>query len=267
MGCFIHRRSILAVFCGFIFSAGAPQLLEAATVYTDPAAFLASLQPGSYLETFDSLPESSALPAPLFFSLNGFSYTADTADEGFYTIGGSLSTPHQAFDIVLTPTSNNITALGGNFFLGGPVFDPMPLVLVTLDDGTMMSPLNPTSGFLGFTTTVPIASIVISAPRGGFAGVDDLIVGSAAVPEGSSAYLTELGLFGLLVIGCVRQNRSRRWERDRGAARHFDGVENGARAEMVPVFVCAETSKPCIISRLRRPKRRSGPARFNSSGN
>src|ERR1700759_1347761 len=83
--------------------------LESATVYTDQTSFLNAVQSGYYLESFDSLPQPFVLP-PLLFSPNGFSSTADTQDDLFFTAGGALSTDHDAFDIPFDLTSNNVTA-------------------------------------------------------------------------------------------------------------------------------------------------------------
>jgi len=167
-----------------------------ATVYTDQATFLSNVQSGYYLETFDSLPPFP--PPPLYFSMNGFSYTATTATDLFYTLGGSLSTYLKDVDILLTLTSNNITAIGGYFFLGTQGPQPEPVLTLTLSDGTSVSIADPTHNFIGFITTTPIQSLVMSTRTNDqFVGVDDLIVGSAiAVPEAPISVLLGIGVMG-----------------------------------------------------------------------
>ncbi|HLK55431.1 MAG TPA: hypothetical protein VKU00_02645, partial [Chthonomonadaceae bacterium] len=97
------------------------------TVYTDQATFLANVQSGYYLETFDSQPINTQVPSPLSFSSNGFSYTASVPDltspsgpGNFFNVGTVsdvwLSTDLQGDPITFNFTSGNVTAVGGNFF-------------------------------------------------------------------------------------------------------------------------------------------------------
>jgi hypothetical protein len=193
----------------------------ATTIYTSQSSFLAATAPGYYLETFNSLPQNSFLSSPQNFSGNGFSYSASAA-AGFFNVGPSgdtwLSTNNQLTDIVFTLTSNNITSVGGYFFLtdssgaltGGTV-------TVTLNDGSTFSIANPNStSFVGFTSAIPILSLTVH-PQGNagaivqgeggaftFATVNDFIVGGpqgSAVPEnGSSALLMGVALAGLFGV-------------------------------------------------------------------
>jgi hypothetical protein len=194
----------------------------ATTIYTNQASFLAATAPGYYLETFNSLPQDTTIPSPINFSGNGFSYSASAAG-GFFNVGPSgdtwLSTDQPLTDIVFTLTSNNITSVGGYFFLtetfghvtGGTV-------TVTLNDGSTFSISNPSStSFIGFTSAIPILSLTVH-PEFALSGIDgegedllfatvnDFIVGGpkgSAVPEGGSSAL----LLGIAALGAIGARR------------------------------------------------------------
>ena len=184
---------------------------QATTIYTNQAAFLAATQPGYYLETFNSLPQFTQLASPLNFSSNGFTYNATAPTAGFFNIGPSgdtwLSTFHEFDPIIFNFTSNNVTSVGGFFFLtdltgnvaGGTV-------TVTLNNGKMFSITDASStSFIGFTTGVPIQSLTVTPPSGGatlvFATVNDFITGKAVPETGRSALLLGFGMAGLLGVG------------------------------------------------------------------
>ena len=184
---------------------------QATTIYTNQAAFLAATQPGYYLETFNSLPQFTQLASPLSFSSSGFSYNATAPTAGFFNIGPSgdtwLSTFHEFDPIIFNFTSNNVTSVGGFFFLtdltgnvaGGTV-------TVTLNNGKMFSVTDASStSFIGFTTGVPIQSLTVTPPSSGatlvFATVNDFITGKAVPETGSSALLLGFGMAGLLGVG------------------------------------------------------------------
>ena len=189
---------------------------QATTIYTNQATFLAATQPGYYLETFNSLPQFTQLASPLNFSSNGFTYNATAPTAGFFNIGPSgdtwLSTFHEFDPIIFNFTSNNVTSVGGFFFLtdltgnvaGGTV-------TVTLNNGKMFSITDASStSFIGFTTGAPIQSLTVTPPSSGatlvFATVNDFITGKAVPETGSSALLLGLGILGLLGVG-----RASRW--------------------------------------------------------
>ena len=207
------ERSLLLIFMSLASSAIST---NATTIYTNQAAFLAATQPGYYLETFNSLPQFTQLASPLSFSSNGFSYNATAPTAGFFNLGPSgdtwLSTFHEFDPIIFNFTSNNVTSVGGFFFLtdltgnvaGGTV-------TVTLNNGKMFSISDASStSFIGFTTGVPIQSLTVTPPSSGatlvFATVNDFITGKAVPETGSSALLLGLGMVGLLGVG-----RASRW--------------------------------------------------------
>ena len=184
---------------------------QATTIYTNQAAFLAATQSGYYLETFNSLPQFTQLASPLNFSSNGFTYNATAPTAGFFNIGPSgdtwLSTFHEFDPIIFNFTSNNVTSVGGFFFLTDLTGNAAGgTVTVTLSNGKMFSVTDASStSFIGFTTGVPIQSLTVTPPSSGatlvFATVNDFITGKAVPETGSSALLLGFGMAGLLGVG------------------------------------------------------------------
>src|SRR5437764_9972425 len=191
----IHRlkHSFLLVLVSLELTA---MTTQATTIYTNQAAFLAATQPGSYLETFNSLPQFTQLASPLSFSSNGFSYNATAPTAGFFNLGPTgdtwLSTFHEFDPIIFNFTSNNVTSVGGFFFLtdltgnvaGGTV-------TVTLNNGKMFSITDAIStSFIGFTTGVPIQSLTVTPPSSGatlvFVTVTYFITGHGVADNGGS---------------------------------------------------------------------------------
>jgi hypothetical protein len=210
------ERSLLLILISLALSAMTPR---ATATYTNQAAFLAATQPGYYLETFNSLPQFTQLASPLSFSSNGFSYNATAPTAGFFNIGPSgdtwLSTFHEFDPIIFNFTSNNVTSVGGFFFLTDLTGNAAGgTVTVTLNNGKMFSITDASStSFIGFTTGAPIQSLTVTPPSSGadliFATVNDFITGKAVPETGSSALLLGLGMVGLLGVGkasrCVKQ--------------------------------------------------------------
>ena len=184
------------------------------TIYTSQATFLAHTQPGSYLETFDSLPQFTPLNSPLSFSKNGFSYTASapSADNQFFNTGTVgdvwLSTFDHSTNIVFDFTSNNVTAVGGNFFLTDIPGNVVPgMITVTLDNGTTFSVSDPSAAsFVGFTTSSPIHSLTFIPPASGaneiFGTVNNFITGRSVPDSGSTLLLSGIAVTS---IGWLRR--------------------------------------------------------------
>jgi VPDSG-CTERM motif len=187
---------------------------SATTIYTSQAVFLAHTQSGSYLETFDSLPQFTPLNSPLSFSKNGFSYTASapSADNQFFNAGTTgdvwLSTFDHSTNIVFDFTSNNVTAVGGNFFLTDiPGNVVAGTITVTLDNGTTFSVSDPSAtSFVGFTTSSPIHSLTFIPPPSGanevFGTVNNFITGRSVPDSGSTLPLIGIALAS---IGLLRR--------------------------------------------------------------
>src|SRR5438067_12153380 len=125
-----------------------------------------------------------------------------------------LSTFHEFDPIIFNFTSNNVTSVGGFFFLTDLTGNAAGgTVTVTLNNGKMFSVTDASStSFIGFTTGVPIQSLTATPPSSGatlvFATVNDFITGKAVPETGSSALLLGFGMVGLLGAG-----RASRWVR------------------------------------------------------
>ncbi|MCC6232998.1 MAG: hypothetical protein IT580_10165 [Verrucomicrobiales bacterium] len=187
------------------FTASAAQ---AAVIYTTESAFNSALQAGSYTEDFSGVSGSGVLTGinSLPFSGSGISYTIATSTDVFYlnTIDGrSLATAQQGASMIITLSTPNITAIGGNF---SSTDDTESIIadsfLLTLSDGTtstLNSPAGGPSTFRGFSTTggTFITSLTIDGAGIGYSTINNLTVGFAAVPEPSViASVTALGLVG-----------------------------------------------------------------------
>jgi hypothetical protein len=191
-------------------------------IYTDQAAFLAAVESGYYLESFDGLSPNS-LSASLAFSDGTFSYDA-SATNGLFPFanpgdpGDIWLGPNTATNpVVFTMTGGNVTAVGGYFFPTDLSGDPSTTnVTATLDNGDVFSVLtsSPTN-FIGFTTQASIVSLSLSVDNSGagatqpfrWATANDLIVGTASVgviPEPGSIVL---GASGLAFVGLAAARR------------------------------------------------------------
>ncbi|MCC5822202.1 MAG: hypothetical protein LAT64_13945 [Phycisphaerales bacterium] len=172
-----------------------------ATVYTDSASFLDNVLPGFYFNDFAGVPTGSQ--PSLNFSGNGFSYTVSATGPGsnnLFNNPGLISLDDANDSIVVTFTSGNVTAVGGNFWSTDINFQPRAAeVVIELSDGTVVS-YNSTSAadFRGFTSNDIITSISITAlnPLAGpaWATMDNLYVGQVIPAPGAMALL---GLGGL----------------------------------------------------------------------
>jgi hypothetical protein len=175
--------------------------LAVTTVYTSSASFLANVAPGAYTESFTALSDPPA--GPVLFASGGFAYAAASPVD-IYLSGGFLGTNLPAEALTITFSSGNVKAVGANFYMTN-VSDAFQSVAVnlTLSDGTVLAftPTTLTNSYRGFTSTVAITSLVISAPGASlYAGLDNLTVGAVApIPEPSTWALLALGGAGLLV--------------------------------------------------------------------
>ena len=185
------------------------------TIYTNRAAFEAALQPGYYTETFDGAGTTGEVPSPQAFiggSTNQFAYSiaTQTGTSLFYATDPTDATMTDlwlgAFEsdtsLVLTITTPNVMAIGGYFFLTSIVntFPVEGTLTIGLNNGAMQSagPLTTDTTFIGFTTTVPISSLVFTftsaVPTTAYATINDLIVGTTVIPEPSSLALVAVGM-------------------------------------------------------------------------
>tara|TARA_R110002096_G_scaffold344921_4_gene538024 strand:- start:6488 stop:7084 length:597 start_codon:yes stop_codon:yes gene_type:complete len=184
--------------CAAVVSAVAGQ--ASATVYTDSASFMGALS-ASYTNGFDG-----AVPGPsadLNFSDGTFSYTVGASGaggSGLYNDTGLISTDNALDGILVTFTSGNVTAVGGNMWATDiSVFPVNAQVTVSLSDGTVESFASSSAAdYRGFTSGVVITSIFIDADdslANAWSTLDNLTVGTT-IPAPASVAM--LGLGGLV---------------------------------------------------------------------
>jgi hypothetical protein len=156
------------------------------TTYTNATTFLTNTS-SYYLETFDTSKPGEDYTSPTF-SKNGFSYTVSSPNGLWSGIGNTgsrfLGTLNENKDLTISFTSGNITALGGNFFLNDTNDNlAAGTITLTLNDGSVINLVSPTSGstpFGGFTTNGSlITSLTISGPETTWENFDNLYVGTA----------------------------------------------------------------------------------------
>ena len=187
-------------------AAGTTSAFASTTVYTDSVTFLSTLLAGSYTEGF-TVATGGVYNSPLSFSGGDFSYqvSTPTVAVGVYRSTTFLGNTYEAESLTITFTGGGATAIGGNFYLTNQAdaFQAQPVTL-TLSDGTT-STFTPTSAsvgsYVGFVSTLPITSLVISAPALlQFNALDNITVGvTSAVPEAGTLALMALGM-GWLVV-------------------------------------------------------------------
>jgi hypothetical protein len=221
---------LLSVAAWTLLAASSPAVAATVVTYTDVAAFQNVLQPGFYLENFDSLtpgqtldPSGNIIPMS-FSSLDGaFSYTVDAPGDSLFVVqdpdalsAQSLSTNSPGFDMIFTFASG-IRAVGGNFFatdINGYVNSG--LVMITLGDGTTQTLTDPLgTGFGGFTSIdSDISSLTVSAAPDPlqdplltpvYGTLDNFYTGTTVTPEPQSVFL----LIGGLAAGVLQLRRRR----------------------------------------------------------
>ncbi|MCC7374884.1 MAG: PEP-CTERM sorting domain-containing protein [Verrucomicrobiales bacterium] len=194
---------------------------QSAVVYSSLSSFNSAIQGGAYVEDMESFTAGQAGSGVTSLDFSGgtgpIQYTISADPDELYfseSTGGNQALTTLAFEspLVITFTSANITAVGGEFhLLGGDENPANGLLSVTLNDGSTFS-TNITShasgglDYLGFTTTAPnfIQSITLGTSSGLYTAVDNLTVGFAAVPE--PAVIASLSAVGLFSFGLARRH-------------------------------------------------------------
>lgn len=184
-----------------------------AGVYTDLASFNAAIGTTKYTETFSTLSDSG-LGQSQSFSNGVYSYATTTTamallsftlgSDRYLTTSGRPTTMWSA-PITITFTSNNVTAIGGSFFYTsafGYVTDGT--VTLAFSDGTTKTFSGQSnSTFWGYTSDVVLTSVTFTPDATHhFVSIDNLVVGSAAVPEPAT-----LGMLGLAMLGISNLRR------------------------------------------------------------
>ena len=181
------------------------------TAYTSYSDFMAAVAPGYYLEDFGTPATSYDLPAVFTDGTYAWSATSNDAlqvwgedDAGGTPCVGSMGTNDYDYPITFTFPGAPVTAFGGSFYNTDIDFLPVNGQLtVALNDGTSVVLDNPyADAFAGFTSTVPIVSVTLTPEPGAannlYATADNIIVGTAKVPEPSALALLGLGLLAAL---------------------------------------------------------------------
>ena len=194
----------------------------AVQTYVDKTDFFNNVAPGYYFETFTSDKGKTVLNGQLF-SFGGYSFTlADSGTAVDYSTGAGaevsifprVMTAGESF--VLTFPSDNVTAFGGTFFATDSSFIPVAGVdiSVTLSTGQTID-LDSTSTyktepFAGFTSSIPIESVTITAPDdlAEFLALDSLYLGTTDFVPEPTTWALMLGGLGLLLA--VRRFRTLR---------------------------------------------------------
>ncbi|WP_017653236.1 PEP-CTERM sorting domain-containing protein [Fortiea contorta] len=187
--------------------------------YTNRASFLNAIQPGYYLETFNSVSITGTTASPINFSNGTYSYRASVPDD-FYGAGSNanrwLSTNIATDTITFSNFSPAITAIGGYFFasnVNGALTAGTINATVNGGSSSLSASTNSALNFFGFVSTdgTPLTSLetFITQPNGAFIWptVNDLIVGQAQpVPEP----LTILGTATAAGLGVVLKRRAKK---------------------------------------------------------
>ena len=187
----------------------------AITAYSTSATFTATLLAGSYRETFTGTTGSGTASIPFSGGTPTVAYTvtapSNTTSDGVYRSGTIIGNNLPGESLAFTPTSGNISAFGGEFFITNvsDTFQAQPVTLTVTDSlgASLSQTYTPTSAsvgsFRGFTSTGTITSIVLSAPNitaaNYYNSVDNVIAGRvAAVPEPATMAALALGAVAML---------------------------------------------------------------------
>jgi hypothetical protein len=199
------------------------------TIYTDRAAFLAALQPGSYTETFDALPyPGDFLGDSRDFSGSGFSFTASATD-GLFSAGDSaadvwLSTNTATDTLTFTFTGGAPKAVGGNFFLSdvdGNSVNPDTVGLsVVAFDGVTTTPVSvsaanaaSTTNFVGFISDTALTSLTVAVTGDNvfpfrWPTANNLTLGQPVpVPVPEPATLVSAGFAAVIGLAALRRRK------------------------------------------------------------
>ncbi len=191
------------------------------TVYTDQASYLAALGAAPrYTEAFAGTTGNGT--TSIAFTGSGYSYdfTSTNAATGVagavYRNGSFIGAQTDTRTLIITSSSGNFNAIGGNFFLTD-IADATVAGSVTLNlgDGTTQTFTVGTTGteFRGFISTTPITTLTMApSVATTYNTVDNLTVANvaaAAVPEPGTFALLSAGLLPLVgVVARRRRNKN-----------------------------------------------------------
>jgi hypothetical protein len=217
-------KRIAQILVGFLIVAASAIMARpayGATVYSNFTAFSGVLNAGYYSNDFESFTHGNQSTHLIMLSGGTPTISMNMTDtSGFYVVanatlpsGQAMSTNNLNDTITIDFTSDNVIAVGADFFL---TQEDEALVAgamnVTLNDGTVVNVTSPASGpveFFGFSTNItdPITSLTITTNSSQYNTLDNLYVGTVAVPEPAEAAV--LGGLAAAVLAVRARRKSR----------------------------------------------------------
>lgn len=182
------------------------------TVFTDRAAFnAASVTPA--VDTFDALSNVAFLSSPAQRTAGPYSYRASAVGD-FYVLqhapGQVWLSTFNLVPITLSNFSSSVLAVGGSFFgvdSSDTVLNGRSITVQANSAGGSLTQVFANvqpSSFMGFVSTTPITSLVVSiSGTGAYVTMNDVVL--AAVPEPASVLMMLAG--GLALAAVVRLRR------------------------------------------------------------
>jgi hypothetical protein len=163
--------------------------VSAGTSYTSEAAFVSAINPTYYLENFNSFTFGSPLNGSQTTYVapgsNGYGWTA-SASSGLYSNNSALSVNVANDPLTITFSGLTVSAFGGIVANTDPSGNLIAgtVTINTSDGGSAFVTLPAgTSGFLGYTSTVPITSVTFTATgatTNNFVQIDHFYTGASA---------------------------------------------------------------------------------------
>lgn len=178
-----NKGVLPAVFAGTLIAAASFPAQAAIITYTDRNAFLAALSSSS-TDNYNDL--NGFYDSPIGRTVPDYTYDA-TASDGLYVDsanGSQVLSTNDLTPLTLAFTSGAPTAVGSYFFNTDLNFNVINgVITVTASPGasTQTTTTASATNFFGWLDDggTPFTSLVITPAAGGFATVDDLILGQA----------------------------------------------------------------------------------------
>ena len=189
---------------------------SAAIMYTSETEFTASLE-SYYLEEFNGISEEDEPSSLSMGQVNGFSYTVQPSEYGFYCLDGQPGTNSPATAINFSFTGDPVTAFGGIFwptdYYGDNQVADIDIELQLVGGGTQTVTVEGSgfNTFIGFTSEEAISGVIVSPHEAGlwepenggrddnlYMAIDHIYAGSAsAVPLPGALWLLGSGMLAL----------------------------------------------------------------------
>lgn len=225
-------RNIFKLFAAAAFAAvltPSTGALAAVVFYTTEASFNAAAPGATLVEDFSGAPIKDAplfslvLPSGTYTGLAGSPFpNVFVSSPGYNNYGAAVGTTTQFIltangdeNLVAGSLATAATAVGFDTFFNG--LGPLTLSVfgpgnVFLDSITFVTGLDPATGladkgYLGFTSTTPIAGFQFESTNGGTLNTGFTDISIAAVPEPSTWAMMILGFAGVGFMAYRRRNQ------------------------------------------------------------